>query len=316
MDPVLIAGIESVVGANVAATLVDDRHVVGLSLSAPVSLACCETAVCTGDDVDAIREWIESVSPSQILYCGSAAKSNWEGSSLHITRGGECEDAVAVKNWATAARDADCRLTYVSTDGIFTGPWMFHNEESNCQCDSKQATALRAAERIVLQTAPDALVVRTNAYGWAPLATGTGWIEQILSDLELDCAGPFDYLRHATPILASDFALILAKAWEAGLTGIYHIAGAERINPNQFVERLADEFDLYGPSPVNGNCLNERPKGFGTGECSLHTNRIRNAAQIAMPTVGDGLRKLREQKLSGYCERLAPSNTPAREKVA
>jgi dTDP-4-dehydrorhamnose reductase len=153
-------------------------------------------------------------------------------------------------------------------------------------------------------------------YGWAPQAEGPGWIEQILSDLESGCAGPFDYLRHATPILATDFASILIKAWEMDLDGVYHIAGAERVNPNQFVERLADEFMMPGPMPVNGNCLTERPRGFGCGECSLHTNKIRNAVKCAMPTVADGLRRLREQTLSGYCDRLAAEGSPVQGKVA
>jgi dTDP-4-dehydrorhamnose reductase len=315
VDRVLVAGIESVVGANLAAILSEGSQPIGLSFSSPVSLACCETAICPSDDADGIREWIENTSPSQIAFCGIAARSSWQDGSLQVNRG-ESEDSQALKNWATAARDADCRLTYISTDAVFTGPWMFHGEDGTCQCDSKQAIARRNAEKLVLQTAPDALVIRTNVYGWAAQSTGPGWIEQTLSDLEMDCAGPFDYLRHATPILASDFASILIKAWNAGLTGVYHIAGAERVNPNQFVERLADEFDLYGPSPVNGNCLTERPKGFGTGECSLHTNRIRNVLQVAMPTVADGLRRLREQKLSGYCDRLASVGTPIHEKVA
>jgi dTDP-4-dehydrorhamnose reductase len=315
VESVLIAGIESVVGANLAATLSDRSHVVGLSFSDPVALTCCQTAVCAADDTEAIHEWISSASPDAIVYCGPAAMSNWQYGKPQLAKSAALEIA-GVRNWSKAARDADCRLTYVSSDAVFTGPWMFHAEESTGLCDSPQAVAFRSAESLALQTAPDALVVRTNVYGWAPHADSPGWLEQILSDLETESAGTFDYLRHATPILASDFAAILIKAWEMELTGVYHIAGAERVNPNQFVERLADEFLLPGPLPVDGNCLTERPRGFGCGESSLHTNKIRNAVKMAMPTVADGLRRLREQTLSGYCDRLATEGAPVQGKVA
>jgi len=41
-------------------------------------------------------------------------------------------------------------------------------------------------------------------------------------------------MRHSTPILATDFAEILERAYQQKLRGTYHLAGAERINPFRF----------------------------------------------------------------------------------
>ena len=125
--------------------------------------------------------------------------------------------------------------------------------------------------------------MRTNAYGWSPESAGRCWISETLADLKSHSAGPFDHLRYATPILTTDLTEILEQAWQNNLHGIYHVTGAERVNPNQFVEHLANEFGLPVPQPVNGNALSGRPTGFGRGETSLHTSKIRKDLNIAMP---------------------------------
>ncbi|MCH7688788.1 MAG: sugar nucleotide-binding protein [Planctomycetes bacterium] len=306
METIVIAGIGSVVGANLAASLSGRFRVVGLSFSNPVSIEGCETACCARDDEIAVRHWIGSVRPQWIVYCGAAADSTWQ-----IDRQTEAEpplgklDVHSARIWAKAARESICRLTVISSDAVFTGPWMFHKENSTCLCDSLPARTIREIEQVTTQLCPGTLVVRTNAYGWTPESVGPGWLETILEELNLGTAGPFDFLSHATPILATDLGDILCQAYQQKLEGVYHIAGSERVNSNQFVERLADEFGLPAPQPVEGNTLMERPTGFGRGETSLHSSRIRKALGIAMPALTDGLQRFREQKHNGYCDRLA-----------
>ncbi len=50
MEQLLIAGIDSVVGANLAAHLADQYRVLGISGTVPVSIDGCETAVAPADD--------------------------------------------------------------------------------------------------------------------------------------------------------------------------------------------------------------------------------------------------------------------------
>ena len=313
VETVLIAGIESVVGANLAASLSDRYQAVGLSLSLPLSVAGSQTSVSHGHDWEMVRNEVASIRPQRIVYCGTAAHSTWQNPPPWIS---VAQSETAIRNWTRAAREFECRLTVISSDAVFTGPWMFHKEDSTCLCASAQAQAIRSAEILVAQYCPDALLVRTNAYGWSPESTGRCWISETLADLKSHSAGPFDHLRYATPILTTDLTEILEQAWQNNLHGIYHVAGAERVNPNQFVEQLANEFGLPEPQPVNGNSLSGRPTGFGRGETSLHTNKIRKDLNIAMPMLADGLQRLRGQKQNDYCEQLEIGSQPVHEKVA
>ena len=317
METIVIAGIGSVVGANLAASLSDRFRVVGFSFSKPVVIEGCETACCPSGDEVAVRHWLESVKPEWILYCGAAADSTWKNNQQTQSEPSPGKpDVHSARIWARAARESNCRLTVISSDAVFTGPWMFHKENSTCLCDSLPARIIQSIEQITSQLCPGTLVVRTNAYGWMPQSVGPGWLETILEGLNLGTAGPFDYLSYATPILASDLGDILYQAYRQKLEGVYHIAGSERVNCNQFVERLADEFGLPLPQPVEGNTLMERPTGFGRGETTLHTSQIRKALGIAMPALTDGLQRLREQKHNGYCDRLAPEGQIVEEQVA
>lgn len=298
MDTLLIAGLDTVVGTNLAARLVDRYRIIGVCLDEPVSLDGCHSGQCRGQDENDINEWVESIRPTQLVYCGPSSVSTWDDAA---TRRPDVESVDVAGHWAAAARDYGARFTLVSSDAVFTGPWIFHDEDSACVCSSPQARAARRAEKLAARQCPGALIVRTNVFGWSH---GYGWVERTVDRLETETSGPFDFQRHATPILATDFAGILDRCWQMHLDGVYHVAGTERINPNQFVRKLADEFGLPSPEPVDGNRLMDRPAGYGRGETSLHTTRIRKALGIPMPTASDGLIRLREQKLNGFGDSL------------
>lgn len=313
MDTILVVGAESVVGANLAARLSESNRVVALSPAPRIAIAGCEVIDCSSDDPEAARSRMASVRPSRIVLCDDGARSTWQ----HDDRLVPVPTAInTARMWARVAVEFDSRLTLISSDSVFTGPWMFHTEESDGICPSDPAGILRRIEQDTWQICPEALIVRTHAFGWAPESIGPGWIERTLDALESGAAGPYDYLRHATPMLATDLADVLVRAWEADLVGEFHIAGAERINPGRFVERLADEFQLPGPRNQPSEVLEELPTGFGRGECSLHTGKIRRALGVAMPTISEGLARLREQFEDGYRDQLSIPARPVHEKVA
>jgi dTDP-4-dehydrorhamnose reductase len=193
---------------------------------------------------------------------------------------------------------------------------MFHRETSRALCDSRQARFLREIESAVLDVHPAALVVRTNVFGWTPDAWEPGWVERLLDSLEAGRPVCCDAIRHATPLLATDFADVLVQAWQARLNGVYHIAGSERTSPARFVERLAREFGLTPPPGGLARSLVERPRGFGCGETSLRTTSIRHRLGLSLPNVADGLRRLFEQRGNGFRDRLNGRPTVPQEQAA
>ena len=311
MNKTLVVGIETVVGANIAAKLAEDQCVVGVTGTRGVSIDGIEQFSLPAG-ADAIQQFLVDHAPDEVVYCGPAACSAWVANCGDAISDGTVEAAAV---WSAAAREAAAGFTMISSDAVFTGPWMFHDEESLALCQSREAVLIRETEQRVAQACPSALIVRTNAFGWSPLGE-RGWLERLISGIEnhqvLDC----DFISHATPILATDLADILSRAWDEGLQGVYHITGAERISPLQFAQRLADHFELPWLTLRDEETLSERPTGFGAGETSLQTKTIRKALCVAMPMLSEGLGRLRAQQIDGFRDRLTPANVPKIQKVA
>jgi dTDP-4-dehydrorhamnose reductase len=302
VESTLIVGVDGVVGANLALSLSGLLPVTGVTLSGDVPDDLCELEDWDRADPSEPLAIVERLHPQRVVYAGEGAQSCWDdGYPADWSRAAEVALA-----WHSAAMSVGAQFTLISSDAVFTGPWMFHAENSQSVCPSREAVALREIERQITVRNPDALIVRTHAFGWSPGADRTpeSCLERLLADLQAGRRPRLDCLRHASPILASDLAQVIGKAWSVGLSGVYHIAGAERVNPVQFARRLAHQFALPFGGETIAESLTDCVQGFGRGETSLQTRKIRRALGIGQPLVSEGIERLYEQHLNGHRDRL------------
>lgn len=291
MDHFLVVGTDTVAGLNIAATFGAHHQVSTWAPDQKYDVPNCDAL---DPDLTA-QQVVKQAQPECIIYCGPAARSSWDPTTIDLINDQMVEDA---QTWASLAKTSGCKFVMISSDAVFTGPWMFHDEDSPGLCHSYQSLALRATEQQVEEVCTDALIVRTHVFGWSGQADG--WVEQLLEDIESHRVVDQDHIRHASPILATDLAEILLRACEENLTGTFHVNGAERVNPLKFAQRLADRFNLPWLALRKDSVMHEVPAGFGEGECSLQTKRIRKALCVAMPLLTESLDRLVEQQASGY----------------
>ena len=304
MDTILVVGVDSLVGANIAVSLTGLQPVVGVALKSEAAAAGMAQEVCRSSSPDVIRRLVDRIAPDRIVFCGPGATTGWSTQRPQET------DLACATAWFTALADHSAPLTAISSDAVFTGPWMFHSENSDSVCQSTEAKILRDMEAAAIAHRGDALIIRTHAFGWSP--TNDGWLEQILQSLEQQQPLSLDCVRHASPILATDLIAVLLKAWQTGLTGTYHIAGAERVNPVQFARRLAHEFALPFAAMAGSESLTDRATGYGRGETSLQTRKVRRALGMGLPLFSEGMERLYRQHLDGYRSRLQAETTAPR----
>ncbi|MCA8995526.1 MAG: sugar nucleotide-binding protein [Planctomycetaceae bacterium] len=308
MQKLLIVGVDTVAGANLAASLSDRYQVFTAAPDRRYEIPNCDAL----DPADAPRRYVELSQADVIILCGPAARSNWEPSAKEGIQDSTVE---STQEWAKIARETDAKLVMVSSDAVFSGPWMFHDEQSPGFSQSYQAQVIRAAEDQVTRTCTNSLVLRTNVFGWSPQGE-SGWLETMLSEISARRVVEQDYIRHATPMLATDLAEIIDRACQENLTGTYHVGGAERISPLTLAQRLADTFDLPWLSLRKEAALTETPQGFGASECSLQTKAIRKELCVAMPLLSESLERLKEQSDNGYRARLASTNATPKRRAA
>lgn len=299
MERMLVVGVDSVVGGNLAAQAVERCPVAGVWFNRCVEIEGCDCQ--PTPRATSIEAYVTQFAPDCVIYCGPESHSSWESDVSSRVLTTPEEQAV---RWAMAARTANAAFVMVSSDAVFTGPWMFHDEQSPSHCDSPASQAILRNEAAVRSAHPGVLVIRTNAFGWSP--TGDGFVENLFQKIESRRGIDPDHIRHSTPILATDLADIIDRAVAEGLTGIFHVAGAERVSPTQFAQRLADQFDLPWLTQSCDTTLTGPRTGFGEGECSLQTKAIRKALCVAMPMMAESLERLARQQVDGHRDRLHP----------
>jgi dTDP-4-dehydrorhamnose reductase len=292
----LVTGIDYPLGGNLALALSDRWDVLGLSSSVAIESSSLRTARCDANDRAGLEELALDWRPQWIVHCGPLSVASWEQAPSPTLAAEEPQSAAG---WAVVAATVGARLTVLSSDVVFAGPRMFHEETSIASSPAPRAAAVREMERALEPTT--ALIVRTHAYGWSPVAAHAGCVEHFLAALRRGGRLAVDGRRHATPILATDLAELLARAFELRLQGIYHLAGAERTSPFRFAVELAAAFGL--PCPLACADLPEITTAAWHEETSLNSKRARRILGMATPMLREGLSRFAEQSDNGWRER-------------
>lgn len=295
----LVTGIASMLGANLALHLSERLRVVGFCQDPSICTEGCETYPWEPANTTDIRRRIRQVSPQWIIHCGEISRGSWDLPDR--SPDGPLEASTCLELSRIAA-DSGIRLTVISTDAVFAGPRMFHDEARAPSSSRALALAARQVEQ-ALESTP-ALVVRTHAYGWSGAGSEPAFAQRVWQALSEGVPCRVDPNRHATPILASDLANLLWRAYQRGLQGLWHIAGAERTSAYRFACELASVFGLtHSPFSSDEAEIDVLPPQE-LYETSLRTARAGRELNRPMPLVAEGLERFAQQLRNGTRDRL------------
>jgi dTDP-4-dehydrorhamnose reductase len=292
VERLLITGVDRPLGANLARVLADRCDVLGLYRDFAVECDGLQTAYWPGGDPLSLRNHWQQWQPHWMIHCGPLAESSWDRPLLGTAHDESGLVAALVELTAGSAT----RLTVVSSDLVFTGPRLFHEETASPTSITADALQARVVEQTLSRTS--ALVVRTHAYGWSPVPTYAGFAQRTHDALVSGHFPAADGLRHATPLFAGDLAELLWRAFELRLHGLYHLAGAERTSPYRFACELANLLGQPVPRPECSARLSDAPEWHE--ETSLNSKRARRALEMSTPLLREGLQRFVESGLSDW----------------
>lgn len=302
MHKLLIHGIDSLAGSNFALALADRYAIVGAARVA-CHWASCRTLVFDPCDAAALARHFEQESPEAVIYCGPTARSAWD--LPHAQPIDSARELNTARNMSQAAAACGARFVLLSTDAVFAGPRMFHDETSLVSAAGAGAELARAVEQAV--AGPHTLVVRSHIYGWSPDGVAPSFVEKLYGQLSVGASATVDARRYATPILAADLADLVERALRARLEGIFHITGAERANQHRFAAELAVACGLTGRQVLLAAPAEKAAARPYVEETSLNTRGIRRALETPLPMLREGLSRFaaqaaaaREDELSAY----------------
>ena len=134
-------------------------------------------------------------------------------------------------------------LVHISTDHIFNGDEALLPEAQTIQPLNIYGETKALAEKLVLTAYPEALVIRTNFFGW-----GTSY-RKSFSDIIIEGLSTgkqlilFDDVYY-TPILVEDLAIAVHDLIDLQVRGVINVVGDERISKYEFGMKLAKKFGL------------------------------------------------------------------------
>lgn len=298
-EKLLVTGVDGIVGANLALSLGDRCEVVGLYQAHPVFLPGCTTARWQPAHPAQWSDLIRREGPQWIIHCGPLARGSWDVPKQPPDGQQEARTCTLL---ARVSARMGSRLTVISSDAVFAGPRLFHDEKAPPSSRQPFARAVRRAEEALEATG--ALVVRTHAYGWSPAGGLPGFAERVWETLIEGGSAYYDPDRHATPIPASSLAELLWLAYRRGLQGRYHISGAERTSEYRFAVELAAAFGLGSADAPTEEGRPDRGPPDHLHETSLCTRRARRELGRPMPMLREGLNCFAQQAANGSRARL------------
>lgn len=226
MNRILIVGIDTFAGRSIAEKLCGTCDVKGLWFRTPTIVSDCATARV---NKSILNEYVTDA--TNVVFCGAASQSSWNR-NFGTFRPEE--------KWLTscvlAAQTSGTRFVFVSSDAVFAGPRVFHDDDSVVHSDDSIAQQLRTFESQVQQL-DDSLIVRTN------IVDSDGVVQRAVRAVESGRTVSVDASTYATPVTQEEFASSLVECLNAHMTGFVNIAGGERTSPFQLVTMLATNLE-------------------------------------------------------------------------
>jgi dTDP-4-dehydrorhamnose reductase len=291
---ILVVGVDSPLGANLAMAWSRHAPVVGLARHGCAPWGVC-TYACTPERRDPAGEIIRRERPGWVVYCGPAGSGRWDLDAAEEDLAGQKAICACV---ARAAQCIGAHLTVFSTDAVFTGSRLFHAETSRVASPGVWARVAGGLERSLIRTA---LVVRTCAYGWGPPGARATFAERLWLALRDGIPWPADPDSFASPVLATDLADPLWNAMRRRTTGLYHAGGAERISLHRFAVTLAQMASL----PHDAQAIPPRGPDAASRESSLDSRLFADIASWTPPMAREGLARFLGQRNNGWRQQLS-----------
>jgi dTDP-4-dehydrorhamnose reductase len=188
-------------------------------------------------------------------------------------------------------------MVHVSTDAVFDGVGGPYREDDAPGPLSVYARTKLDSERACLDAHPDALVARTNLFGWS--VGGTRSIAEFFHNA-LSEGRPvtgFSDVEFAS-LYHRELAERLVEAASTGLSGLFHVVSADRMSKLEFGREVARVFDL-DPALVQEGSVTQLDGPPRSRRLSLDPSAFAAATGRPMPSLRDGLVRMREDEASG-----------------
>ena len=289
---VLVLGSSGFLGSYLGFALPKMGHEVSGASRNPVAYFPANQA--RGGGLDDYSEIIRSGAYHLVINCVAVASHEACESG---PENAEAVNAAFPAVWASAAAQAGSRFVHISTDAVFDGSRAeLYTESDETTPESVYGRTKVQGEQAVIAANPDALVLRTNFFGWSQ-SQRSGILDFFVNAFthNTPITGFQDYV--VSSLYMGDLAEAMIELVERGASGVFHAVSSTPLSKYDFGLTVANAAGLPAGSMVVGSLANATglaPRGHNL---SLSTTKVEEVVGRAMPTSEDGVqRALAERK--------------------
>lgn len=291
MSAILITGGTGLLAVNWV-TRVSASHTVSLSIhTRKVTLPNARSVVVDLESVNGVRRVLDELAIDTVIH--TAAMTDVEACEKAPELARHVNVTLA-NNVAQASREHGARLVHISTDHLFDSTAPMRTEDDPIAPLNVYARTKGEAENAVLEACPDALVIRTNFYGWGT-SYRSSFSDAILASLNAGRPVKLFEDVYYTPILVDVLVDAVQKLLSKAQTGIFNIVGDQRLSKFEFGLKVAAAFGL-DPTLIYQSRLTERRDLTSRPlEMSLSNHKACSVLGGSLGTADDHLTMLREE---------------------
>ena len=299
-ENILITGGSGLLALNWAVTMREKFHInLGLH-DRKVNLKDTKNILLDLDSKDALTKVFEELQPQLVIHAAG------------LTSVEDCEanpplakyiNVDLTKNLAMVCAKLNIPMVYISTDHLFSGNESLIDEDFPVSPINVYAKTKVEAEACVQNAYPEALIIRTNFYGW-----GTSY-RHSLSDMVINHlrAGKKISLfkdTYYTPILIEPLVHTVHELVQKKAKGIFNIVGDDRISKYDFGLILAKEFNLDNDLIDEGKIIDKPFLVNRPHDMSLSNQKVTNFVGREMGGLVQQILRLKAQEASGLAKEL------------
>lgn len=195
------------------------------------------------------------------------------------------------------------RLVHLSTDAVFDGLRGGYRETDKPHPLSVYAQTKLDGEKAVLDACPEAVIARVNFYGWS-LSGKRSLAEFFYNNLSAgkQVNGFTDVLF--CPLFVDHLVDVLMRLADSDHSGLFHVVSPVALSKFDFGCKIAralklDDRLIKPVSVEDGGLLARRSPNL-----TLNMDKLRNALQLALPGVDEGIQAFASQLADGYPQRI------------
>ncbi|MEW5768522.1 MAG: SDR family oxidoreductase [bacterium] len=268
--------------------------------SRPVKIAGATTFSLDITQRSDVLSKIEEIQPDVIIHTAAVTKPDVceedQGLAWRV-------NVTGTENLVQAAKITQTKFIYLSTDLVFDGRAGLYREDDPTNPLSCYAWTKLEGEKIVTANSTNCCIVRT-AVIYGPSIGGGSFSEWVIRGLKEGQQVPLFVDQFRSPILVTNLAQALLEICHRGITGLYHLGGAERINRLDFGRILTQE---YGFPEANLPPVAMDDFGFKAPrpkDCSFDISRAKKTFKVRFLGAKEGIKRLKELEDEGYPEQL------------